>query len=304
MPRYAPTMSVADLQSRLMNLAIENDYEEDYGPIDTVNPDYNRIIYTMKFKEILPKVIDDWNKINFDLENIDLAEFASTQDGVPYARLYCGGDWELPISTIVYYDGKTFRGYIPKNGNPYNHATNSAFGNDEDADEKAALKQFGSSVLDYADDGYAIKQDIGAIKTDIESRIKARGSATSDSTPVKSKAKIRAEEQVVIEAQLDLTGNFTPDMLYADISKAADGAYVEFKLKASNRSLTKQECERIVGIPANFHKSDSNDYILWYSPTGVYPAHARKMLEFAGFEIDPECYISEQQQMQTVVLFR
>lgn len=41
-----------------------------------------------------------------------------------------GGDWETPVFFIVYWDGKNIRGYIPSEGNLWNHMTKLAYGND------------------------------------------------------------------------------------------------------------------------------------------------------------------------------
>lgn len=51
---------------------------------------------------------------------------------------YGGGDWEWPIFFLIYLDAdnKTLRSYIPKEGNPWNHQTGAAFGNDYDMDIK------------------------------------------------------------------------------------------------------------------------------------------------------------------------
>lgn len=48
--------------------------------------------------------------------------------------LWCagGGDWELPLVFVLYLDkeGKV-RGYIPSDGNAYNHEDKAAYGNNE-----------------------------------------------------------------------------------------------------------------------------------------------------------------------------
>ena len=55
---------------------------------------------------------------------------------IPGVGCYAGGDWEHPLFFIVYLDedGQTLRAYIPKEGNIWNHKTNSAFGNDSESD--------------------------------------------------------------------------------------------------------------------------------------------------------------------------
>jgi hypothetical protein len=281
MPRYAPKMSIEDLKTRLANLAVENDYVEEYN--DDLE-DFESVLGMLITEDLMPNVLKDWSKVDFDLENIMLESFKTTASGVPFALLLCGGDWETPIATVVYYDGKTFRGYVPKNGNPYNHQTKTAFGNeDEDVDQAAYEKQTGSdNEYNYA---VPVWSDIYA---DIDSRIEAKGVASAESKPVKSKAKIRAEEQRRIEKDLDLTGDLTPDMLQVEVSLAAGGSYFEVQLRASGRKLTKEECNRVQGIPATMRKEDFGDRIIWYSPMGVYPQRCWAMLEAAGFAKNPD----------------
>lgn len=45
-----------------------------------------------------------------------------------------GGDWEIPVYMIMYWDGKEIRGYIPEDGNTFKASTRMAYGNDEDDD--------------------------------------------------------------------------------------------------------------------------------------------------------------------------
>jgi len=280
MPRYAPKMSTDDLKTRFTNLALENDYVEEFGgDLD----DFESILHMLVSEEHMPMVLKDWSKVNFDLENVMLEGFKTTDSGVPFALLVCGGDWETPIATVVYYDGKTFRGYVPKNGNPYNHKTKTAFGN-EDEDEDAAAYEHQTGDDDYYN-AMPVWSDIYA---DIDNRIQAKGAADAVSKPAKSKAKIRAEAQREAERSLDLSGDLTSDMLQVEISLAAGGSYFEVQLRASGRTLTKAECNRVVGVPAAMRKEDFGNRIIWYSPQGVYPERCWKMLEVAGFAKNPD----------------
>lgn len=106
------------------------------------------------------KFSSDISKVNFDFENFEcdhLEERLGDAMGFlgmrkfwtrspltcfSYIGCYAGGDWEYPVSFLVYLDkdGKTFRGYIPKEGNVWNYDTKQAFGNDEDADAKFLKK--------------------------------------------------------------------------------------------------------------------------------------------------------------------
>jgi hypothetical protein len=99
-----------------------------------------------------PKFQSDLDKVQFDFENYsyDHEEFGAecsilgprtfwTRSPLTQFSLIgwsAGGDWEYPIKFIVYLDqdGKTFRAYIPKEGNVWNYKDKAAIGNDEDTD--------------------------------------------------------------------------------------------------------------------------------------------------------------------------
>ena len=103
----------------------------------------------------LPQICDEVNsiakdlqKVNFDFENwgfhTETGEVASS-DFIPVKLgnltcflCYAGGDWEYPVSFIIYLDKnrKTFRAYIPKEGNAWNYDTAEAIGNGYDYDKR------------------------------------------------------------------------------------------------------------------------------------------------------------------------
>jgi hypothetical protein len=295
MPRYAPEMTVDDLKTMLFNLAVKNDFEEEFGGLDIGKPDF---IVNMLHYDMLKKVCQDWSKIYFDLENTDVEGFNVTTSGVPYVRITAGGDWETPVACIIYYDGKQFRGYVPSTGNTYNTKAKSAFGNadEEGVDEAAAFAQFGTEDYENLEPVWDV------IYADVDSRIEAKGTAVAGEKP-KSNGAIKAEKQAVIEQAMDLTGDLTADMLYANISLAAGSSYTEFTLRASGRTLTIAECNRIVGLPTTFTKHDSSDTSLWYSPMGIYPQAAAVVLKARGFEKAPDNDISMYAGAMTKVIY-
>jgi hypothetical protein len=92
-------------------------------------------------------------KVDFSTENLNGSEEFGVWAGLlgPMQRgnlswygFMVGGDWEQPLYLIIYLDqdGKTLRGYIPNDGNPWNKKTKRAYGNDEEADA-AYLKTLG-----------------------------------------------------------------------------------------------------------------------------------------------------------------
>ena len=120
-----------------------------------------------EFHKLGNKFQKDIGKVNFDFENWDFCtnkHFSKgkmkASDGTEfsYIGMSAGGDWEFPIYFMIYLDkdGKTFRGYIPKEGNPWNYKTKEAFGNDDEADDKflrSWLKKNDPNLLEeYEDD--------------------------------------------------------------------------------------------------------------------------------------------------------
>jgi len=293
-------MSQSDLRQIIIDKAIADDFVEDYGEIDRANPEMWRIVH-MLLEESLPEVEKDWSKIDFSTENLDVTGELSTPDGVPYIRLRTGGDWESPLVAIIYFDGKKLRGYVPKDGNTYNHRTKAAFGNDDKNDVTDAKKQFGDRLIG-SEDHIDVEPDLELIAQDIARRIEARGTHVHQGGKVLSKAAVTAAEQARIEKGQDLSGDITKDMIYAEISPAALGSYVEFKLRSSGRRLKKDEADRVIGVPAQLEKADMGDCILWYAPMECYPMQTLAILEAAGFVKDPKNDLTSYQGVHTYVI--
>ena len=145
------------------------------------------------------KVIKDIAKVTFDGENeyiiprnfqVDthgIIGINTLPNGMVFNGVMAGGDWEQPIFYIVYWDGKSLRGYIPTDGNPYNRSTKMAYGNDGEADDglsdaQDAHKNFGTPIAKYCSvydgdmeeldyDHESLDPDIKKIKQDIMNRI-------------------------------------------------------------------------------------------------------------------------------------
>lgn len=286
MPRFAPVMNQADLRQILIDKAIANNYIEDYDDIDQTNPKLWSIVDMLLSEELVPDVIKDWEKIDFSTENLDVTAEKVTPEGIPYLQIRTGGDWETPLIAALYFDGKKLRGYIPKDGNTYNHRKKAAFGNNDD-DNKACIAQFGDkngTDAQYKD----IEPDFALVDADIAGRIKAKGTYTYNGSKVVSKAAIEAAKQAEIEKDQDLTGPMTKDMVYAVIDLAAGCSYVQFKLRSSGRMLTKNEADRLVGMPSMFEKTEICDNFAWYAPQGCYPMQTFAVLEREGFEKAPD----------------
>jgi hypothetical protein len=151
MSRYAKAnQTIEDLSSKI----------EDAGGIHAVV--YNSRVFT------------DLSKVNVDFENMESFDSEDAYTHLPgledmdgyemlgegdsaFPVLWCagGGDWELPLVFIVYIDENwKLRGYIPSDGNAYNHEKNAAYGNSEGDPE------YGSDDPRYVFDKAKMRSDV------------------------------------------------------------------------------------------------------------------------------------------------
>jgi len=66
--------------------------------------------------------------------------YQSYENGLTFLGCWGGGDWEVAVHYIVYWDGKSLRGYVPTLGNPWNTHLKLAYGNDCGYDDLINLK--------------------------------------------------------------------------------------------------------------------------------------------------------------------
>ena len=301
MPRHAPVMSQGDLRHIIIEKAIANDYVEEYGEIDPESPDVTNLVHMLLMEDLVPEIEKDWSKIDFSTENMDVIAEKITPDGVPYLLIRAGGDWEAPLQCIVYFDGRKLRGYVPKDGNSYNHRAKASFGNNDD-DAEVATKQFGKP-FQQGDGYYGAEPDMALVEQDIAKRIEAKGSYEHDTKDVVSNARTKAARQAEIEKDQDLSGDITPDMVYAVISLAAGGSYVEFELRSSRRELTTEEGRRVTDVPETLERKEGyGGGMLWYGPMGCYPMQMLAILEAAGFEKAPDNDLTPYEGARTHVI--
>ena len=95
-------------------------------------------------------VVKDLEKVKHDCENIyaKVNKILFTKQGVPYLQGEFGGDWEIPVFFIVYYDGSTFRGYLPEKGNLYNRNEMRALDGISSEADNAWLSQYDVNSVD------------------------------------------------------------------------------------------------------------------------------------------------------------
>lgn len=99
--------------------------------------------YHLKLVWLTSKIKSDVNKVDFSDENLEcnpsnvdsyfehIIGFNTLPNNLTYLGVYAGGDWEIPLFFIIYFDGKDLRAYIPSEGNTWNKTTKKAFGNDD-----------------------------------------------------------------------------------------------------------------------------------------------------------------------------
>ena len=134
-------LTIDDLESRI----------EDEGGL-------NAVVYG---GETCPSILPELtSRVNVDFENTDyigeydmpgteyLDKFEVIGEGenaFPVTWCAAGGDWEKPLAFVVYIgEDDRLHGYLPSDGNAYNHMMNCAYGSEpismddiEDADEDA-----------------------------------------------------------------------------------------------------------------------------------------------------------------------
>lgn len=126
------------------------------------------------------KLKKDLSKVSWDTENSSCLGIKTLSNGFTYEAWSVGGDWEVPVYFIKYWDGKDIRGYIPQDGNPWNTDTKQAFGNDPEADIKNIRKRFKDlaaeidEMLEHDEDFIAsdwLNRDMEGIEKDIQARL-------------------------------------------------------------------------------------------------------------------------------------
>lgn len=198
MPRYFQDISIEDFKQKIFKAIVEH---EDFSPyrktdkIENWNDLYHQ--YTSSGKpslyhnhaRLLPfltRTVSKDMKVSFDTENISIDSpglrcvdapphgFFTLPNGMTMLGASAGGDWEVPVYFILYWDGKSIRGYVPENGNQWNTTTKQAYGNDPEEDAKNV--KLLSPQLDFIKDELTIDeiewQFIGTeIIQDIQERI-------------------------------------------------------------------------------------------------------------------------------------
>ena len=172
MPRYFKPISMEEFERRFDGGADEDGSFDSSGENDLSD-----------YRVLKRKVLADL-KVQFDLENVgsygpkEITGVHVTRSGLVFKGIMAGGDWELPVFWMVYWDGRALRAYVPTDGNLYNTDTMQAYGNDPEADGRNIRKRFpelcnkdlGDEDIWYRCENQ-LSTDARKIIADIESRI-------------------------------------------------------------------------------------------------------------------------------------
>jgi len=198
MSRLSIPITQETLATHILNAFKENnkyDYQEwldnqdikfNDNPIKLINNGYG-----IPWTNLTPHVTKDLEKVHFDTENVTTLKnewnshsnqsmnkvlgFNTLDNNFTFLGVWAGGDWEIPVLFIIYWDSKKLRAYIPKDGNTWNTDSKEAYGNDEIPDDLNICKRLphditdkynkddileASAFVDYLTDGNKIIEDI------------------------------------------------------------------------------------------------------------------------------------------------
>jgi hypothetical protein len=140
--RKAPQISQEELKDKIMAYVKKNWYAYGFDDNDLteLNDIDHEIVELLAYKS---NINNDLGKVRFDTENCGFVEghhdnvllgFQTLENGFTFLGCYAGGDWENSVFFIIYWDGKSLRGYVPENGNIYNQLTDTAYGSEMSSD--------------------------------------------------------------------------------------------------------------------------------------------------------------------------
>lgn len=142
--RFAAKLSIDELKSIIEDkyfnkLEKEGCFEYEDFSDDDRSYKMSRIIEALICEDpIIQKDI----KYSFDTENLltckeevddddMIVDYHTLDNGLTFLGIFGGGDWEIGMYSIIYYDGKNLRLFQPTRGNAVNRKTKMAFGNDD-----------------------------------------------------------------------------------------------------------------------------------------------------------------------------
>ena len=182
MPRYAKSNQTIDDLKALVAKACDPDYDVPciYGILNGSNSnatvaraDLSKI--NVDFENVEEFGTEDSYNHLPGLENLDGYEMIGSGSSA-FPVLWCagGGDWELPLVFILYIGQKgELRGYIPEDGNAYNHKEKCAYGSESNSCDEDY------EPVDPDDPRYVF--DVAAMRADVIGRIVVKSDDGSSS---------------------------------------------------------------------------------------------------------------------------
>lgn len=151
MPRYAKKGSTREQIIEVMRKELIKEHKN--GFLRGHDIDWENAVDSDVMENFLHEIVGfsnslankDVQKIDFDFENSDIDNEGETAlpDGTAIIWAYAGGDWEIPVSFVLYLDPDNhIRAYVPKDGNTYCHKCKCAWGTCECNDGKDSEEHF------------------------------------------------------------------------------------------------------------------------------------------------------------------
>ena len=166
MARYFKKISIEEFEAKFIEVAKQTEaYRTDYRQEDF--DDFMVSKYSSQkpldffarlalHYKALPSVAKDLKKVDFDCENFECEAKESSKvrlgiqqldNGLVYLGCMGGGDWEVYVYYIVYWDGKNFRGYLPKDGNPWDKKEKRAYIDEDEYELSSILEKEENKLL-------------------------------------------------------------------------------------------------------------------------------------------------------------
>lgn len=198
----------------------------------------------------LKKLAKDLKTVEADGENCDMiGKIRTIKNGIPYAIVRKGGDWEIPVLFMVYYDGENIRAYFPKKGNSINldkmRALDPLSGSEND-DLKYVKKFYPNEkdiqkILDsiHYDENLCIKDFGDHIKTNKKRKI-------TESVNIDKKTVIITEEQLNRLNKILLKEYYKGDLYHSTTLSHL------YSILKENCIYTNEDCDDVYGTKGTF----------------------------------------------------
>lgn len=159
MPRYAKRATKQELKDLIYSKVMNDKFP------DCIGKDVSKVDFALENTTFNGREFDssDVDKSSYDIHTLP--------NGLVYCLCSASGDWEVPVSFILYIDlNNKLRAYVPENGNTYNKEFKCAYGSEEDHQDQDFDDSDWEPVY-IADDHDDDKLDMQLFEADIVNRI-------------------------------------------------------------------------------------------------------------------------------------